>query len=247
MEDTATRNSPRVQLARAKDARRVQPMSLRGLVFDFDGLIVDTETATFEAWREVHAEDGLVGDPRVLHAFVGHVDVAADIWTAYPPSVDRGSLSARFVENTRRRCRAAPVLPGARELIEAARVAGLRLAVASNSSHRHVDGHLAARGLLDLFECVVCREDVPRGKPAPDLYLAALGRLGLSAEEAVAFEDSMPGHEAAAAAGLRVVVVPNPSTAGDPFPLATLRLASLAGATLPMLAALEPRAAKLAR
>ena len=216
-------------------------MPLRGLIFDFDGLIVDTETATLDAWHLVHGEDGLAGDPRVLRALVGHVDMEADIWTAYPESYDRSSLSARFLDNTRRRCREAPVLPGVIALLDAARDAGLRLAVASNSSHRHVDGHLSARGLLARFQTVVCREDVPRGKPAPDLYLAALARLGLASDEAVAFEDSMPGHEAAAAAGLRVVVVPNPSTRSDPFPLATLRLLSLADTDLASLASMQPR------
>ncbi len=201
-------------------------MPLRGLIFDFDGLLVDTETATLEAWRQVHAEDGLPADPRVLHAIVGHVGVIVDIWTAYPPGRDRAALDARLLDHTRRRCREAPVRPGARELLDSARAAGLRLAVASNSSHPHVEGHLASRGLLERFTAIICREDVPHGKPAPDPYLAALARLGLSAHEAIAFEDSMPGHEAAAAAGLRVVVVPNPSTASDPFPRATLRVDS---------------------
>ncbi len=210
-------------------------MPLRGLIFDFDGLLVDTETATLEAWRQVHAEDGHHADPRVLHSVVGHVDVVADLWTAYPPEHDRAKLAARFLTLTRERCRLAPVLPGAVALLDAARAAGLRLAVASNSSHRHVDAHLAARGLLPRFATVVCREDVPRGKPAPDLYLEALSRLGLQPAEAVAFEDSMPGHEAAAAAGLRVVVVPNPSTAGDAFPHAALRVGSLAELDLPRL------------
>jgi putative hydrolase of the HAD superfamily len=207
-------------------------MPLRGLIFDFDGLIVDTETATLEAWRQVHEEDGLTADPRVLHQVVGHVDVVADLWTAYPPTQDRAQLAARFLTLTRERCRLAPVLPGVVALLDAARAAGLRLAVASNSSHRHVDGHLAARGLLERFVTVVCREDVPRGKPSPDLYLEALSRLGFAPAEVVAFEDSMPGHEAAAAAGLRVVVVPNPSTAGDRFPRAALRAPSLAGLSL---------------
>lgn len=232
MANTATRKLRGVQLARALKPRTVPAMPLRGLIFDFDGLIVDTETATLEAWREVHAEDGFTGDPRVLHAVVGHVDVAADLWTAYPESYDRGSLSARFLESTRRRCREAPVLPGVVALLDAARAAGLRLAVASNSSHRHVDTHLAARGLLERFATVVCREDVPRGKPEPDLYLEALERLGLAAAEAVAFEDSLPGHQAAAAAGLRVVVVPNQSTAGDVFTRAAWRVATMREVTL---------------
>lgn len=215
-------------------------MPLRGLIFDFDGLIVDTETATLDAWRQVHLEDGLIADPAILHSVVGHVGITVDLWTAYPESHDRSSLSARFLEETRRRCNLAPVLPGVLALLDAAREAGLLLAVASNSSHRHVDGHLERRGLLDRFQTVVCRDDVPNGKPAPDPYLAALARLGLTADDAVAFEDSMPGHQAAAAAGLRVVVVPNPSTKGDLFPYAARRVDSLADVNLDLLARLQP-------
>lgn len=214
-------------------------MPLRGLIFDFDGLIVDTETATLDAWRQVHAEDGYEADPRVLHSVVGHVDVVADLWTAYPASHDRARLATRFVELTRQRCREAPVLPGVLALLDEARAAGLRLAVASNSSHRHVDGHLAARGLIERFSAIVCREDVPRGKPAPDLYVAALAHLGLPADDAVAFEDSLPGHQAAAAAGLRVVVVPNPSTAGDTFTRAAWHVSSMDEVTLASLATLR--------
>lgn len=207
-------------------------MPLRGLIFDFDGLLVDTETAVLEAWRQVHAEDGMEADPRILHAVVGHVDMTADLWTAYPSSENREGLVSRFLKLTRQRCEAAPVLPGVVELLDEARAAGLRLAVASNSSHRHVDAHLAARGLLERFATVVCREDVPRGKPAPDPYLSALARLDLRADQAFAFEDSLPGHEAAAAAGLRVVVVPNPSTAGDVFTRAVWRAASMSEVSL---------------
>jgi putative hydrolase of the HAD superfamily len=207
-------------------------MPLRGLIFDFDGLIVDTETATLRAWLAVHRDDGLVGNPAVLHQVVGHVGIDADLWAAYPPDRDRGELEERFYAATRAACRLAPVLPGVIDLLDEAASAGLRLAVASNSSHGHVEGHLAARGLLGRFASVSCREDVARPKPAPDVYLAALGRLGLAAGEVVAFEDSLPGHAAAAAAGLRVMVVPNPSTAGDHFTHATWRAGSMAEVTL---------------
>lgn len=202
-------------------------MRLRGLIFDFDGLLVDTESAIISAWESIHAEDDLVPNRGVLHALVGHVDVAADIWVAYPPLRDRGRLESRFQELARRRCREEPPREGAVALLAAARAAGLHLAVASNSSHRHVEGHLETRGLRRHFDVIVCREDVPRGKPAPDVYQAALAALGLQADEVLAFEDSVPGHEAAAAAGLQVIVVPNPSTAHHAFPHATRLLRSL--------------------
>ncbi len=214
-------------------------MLLLGLIFDFDGLLVDTESAIVAAWESIHAEDGLVADRAVLHALVGHVDVVANLWVAYPELHDRGALETRFQTLARRLCREAPVRPGVLELLDAARAAGLRLAVASNSSHPHVEGHLRARGLLDRFAAIVCREDVPRGKPAPDIYLAALQKLGLPADSAIAFEDSVPGHQAAAAAGLRVVVVPNPATTGDTFAHATLRAASMADLGLAPLATLR--------
>lgn len=203
-------------------------MPLRGLIFDFDGLLVDTESAIVSAWEDIHATDGLPSDRAVLHALIGHVGLENDIWCAYPAHHDRAELETRMQTLARRRCREAPVQPGVLALLDQAHAAGLRLAVASNSSHAHVEGHLSARGLLSRFEVVVCREDVPLGKPAPDPYLLALKKLGLTADQAVAFEDSVPGHQAAAAAGLRVVVVPNPATAADYFPHATVRMDSLA-------------------
>lgn len=222
-------------------------MALRGLIFDFDGLLVDTESAIIAAWENIHAEDGLAPDLAVLHALVGHVDVAADLWVAYPQTHDRPTLDSRLQTLARRLCLEAPPREGVVALLDAARAAGLHLAVASNSSHRHVEGHLVARGLRERFAAIVCREDVPRGKPAPDVYLAALEKLGLAPDEAVAFEDSVPGHEAAAAAGLPVVVAPNPATGHHTFPRATRRVASLAEVTIEELRRLPASALSPAR
>jgi putative hydrolase of the HAD superfamily len=213
-------------------------MPLRGLIFDFDGLIVDTESAIIESWQAIHREDGLPSRPDVLHALVGHVDVAADIWEAYPDDHDKSALDRRHRTLARALMAAAPVRPGVDALLAEARSAGLRLAVASNSSHAHVEGQLAPRGLLPLFDAVLCREDVPLGKPEPDLYLAALARLGLPASDVLAFEDSVPGHVAAARAGLRVIVTPNPATAHHEFPHALRRWDSLHSVTVLHLATL---------
>lgn len=204
----------------------------RALVFDFDGLIVDTETAIIDAWEAMHRDDGLACDRAVLHRLVGSVDVPADIWLAYPAEHDRAGLEERYRRTARVLTLARPVLPGVRELIVEARAAGLRVGLASNSSHAHVEGHLAHRGMLELFDHIACRDDVAVGKPAPDVYLAALAGLGVEARDAVAFEDSSLGHLAAHRAGLRVMVVPNPSTAHDVFAHASWRRDSLAGFTL---------------
>lgn len=202
---------------------------LRALIFDFDGLMVDTETVIIEAWERIHADDGVVADRAVLHALVGHTDITADVWTAYPASRDRVALKHRWRDLSRELMDVAPVLPGVRELLDEARAAGLRLAVASNSNRPHVETHLRLRNLHELFDTICTRDEVEHPKPAPDLYLTALKRLDLPPDEAVAFEDSVPGHLAAHRAGLRVIVVPGPSTLHDDFPHATRRLSSLAG------------------
>lgn len=204
----------------------------RALIFDFDGLLVDTETVLIDAWVQMHAKDGLPCDRETLHYIVGHTGIAHDYWTAYAPEIDREALDARYRETAARLTLAAPPLPGTLDLLAAARDAGLKIGLASNSSHHHVEGHLNHRGMRGYFDCIFCREDVPAGKPEPDIYLAALRGLGVGADETVAFEDSVPGHMAAHRAGLRVVVVPNPSTARCQFPHAHWQLPSLAGVTL---------------
>jgi putative hydrolase of the HAD superfamily len=205
---------------------------LRALIFDFDGLLVDTETVLIEAWVQMHAEDGLPCDRAVLHAIVGHTDVVYDYWSAYGPEISRAGLEERYRATARALTLAAPPLPGTLALLNAARTAGLRIGLASNSTHAHVEGHLEHRGMRGYFDTIACRDDVAIGKPEPDVYLAALRGLGVEAATALAFEDSVPGHVAAHRAGLRVVVIPNPSTVHCEFTHAALKLDSMADTSL---------------
>ncbi len=205
---------------------------LRALIFDFDGLLVDTETVLIDAWVQLHAEDGVACDRGALHHIVGHTDVVHDYWAAYAPEIDRVVLEERYRIAARALTLAAPPLPGALALLHAARASGLKIGLASNSSHTHVEGHLAHRNMLGFFDTIACRDDVAIGKPEPDVYLAALRGLDVSAHEAIAFEDSVPGHVAAHRAGLRVVVIPNPSTVHCAFPHSALKLGSLAETSL---------------
>ncbi len=204
----------------------------RALIFDFDGLLVDTETVLIDAWVQMHKDDGLACDRGTLHYIVGHTGIEHDYWAAYAPEIDRRGLESRYRDTARKLTLAAPPLPGALALLKAARAANLKIGIASNSSHAHVEGHLEHRGMRGYFDFITCREDVAVGKPGPDVYLAALRGLGIEASEAVAFEDSVPGHVAAHRAGLRVVVAPNPSTAHFKFPHAHWQVASLTEVTL---------------
>lgn len=205
---------------------------LRALIFDFDGLLVDTETVLIDAWEQMHAIDGLRCDRAVLHHIVGHSDVIYDYWSAYGPEISRATLETRYRETARELTLSAPPLPGTIDLLKAARATGLRIGLASNSTHAHVEGHLEHRGMRGYFDFIACRDDVTIGKPEPDVYLHAIQGLKVGPSAALAFEDSVPGHVAAHRAGLRVVVVPNPSTGHCEFAHAWLQLKSMADTSI---------------
>jgi HAD superfamily hydrolase (TIGR01509 family) len=136
------------------------------------------------------------------------------------------------------------VLPGIVQHIDAARSLGLKLGVASSSTRDWVTGHLERLGILGRFDCVRCRDDVNKAKPAPDLYIAVLDCLGVQASEALAIEDSPKGVIAAKSAGMRCVAISNNITARLDLSHADLILRSLSEMTLPdLLQRLEPGSA----
>ena len=205
---------------------------IRALIFDFDGLILDTETPLIDAYAAVHEAHGIAFDRAAFLRSVGHADYAFDPWHGFSPHADRAAL-----ELERRTLKDAlmlrqPILPGVAALLEAARTRGLRIGLASNSEHTWVDPHLARLGLAPYFEFVACRGDAPSPKPEPDLYRLVLNRFGLRGHEAVALEDSQAGSLAAKRANLWVVAVPNASTAHHDFAVADLQVTSLAEITL---------------
>jgi len=210
---------------------------IRALVFDFDGLILDTETPLIEAYGEVHAAHGRPFDRERFVRCVGHADYTFDAWAAFAPTTARDALDTEMRSRYDRRVGQQPVLPGVIALLDAARDTGLRLALASNSSRAHCERHLGRLGLLDRFQFLACRGEVPAPKPEPDLYRHAVNQLGLRPVQAIAFEDSHTGIIAARRAGLWVVAVPNVSTSHHDFSAAHRRVASLADVTLAELCA----------
>jgi putative hydrolase of the HAD superfamily len=201
---------------------------IRAFIFDFDGLVLDTETALISAYGDVHASRGVPFDRPLFARSVGHADYAFDPWRAFGPAADREALDLERVEFHHKRSGELAILPGVVGLLDGAEAAGLKIGLASNSGHAHVDGHLSRIGLLDRFDFVACREDVRTPKPEPDLYRHVLEYFGIRPREAVAFEDSHTGTLAARRAGTWVVAVPNASTAHHDFSNADLRVASLA-------------------
>lgn len=191
-------------------------MEPRALIFDFDGLIVDSETPAYEAWRELYEREGVhlaVADWLNAVGYVDGFDPRNHLEKVTGRSFDWPSLDLEVNARARELVWASPPLPGVVALLEAARAAGWRLGVASNSSADWVLPGLERLGLRPYFAVVRTVDTVARPKPQPDVYLGALADLGLlTATGSLAFEDSAPGVRAAKAAGLYVVAVPNALT-----------------------------------
>lgn len=208
---------------------------INALIFDFDGLILDTEEPIYQSWAEVYAANGV---PLPFEQWVKTVGSNNQEFHPQHHLEERLGRPLTQEEIERRIARrvelvlAKPLLPGVAELARAAKAQGMKVGVASSSSRDWVRGHLERLGILDLFDCLCSRNDVEHVKPEPDLYLAVLACLGVNADEAVALEDSPNGIRSAKRAGLRCVAVANPITAGLDLSEADLELSSLSGVTL---------------
>jgi HAD superfamily hydrolase (TIGR01509 family) len=211
---------------------------IQALIFDFDGLMVDTETPEAQIWQDLYARHGQVFPlaewvHSVVGAAVANLEPVARLESLTGRRLDSKALYAEAQRMRRALQGTLPPLPGVVETLKSARRLGLLLAIASSSPHAWVDEHLSRLDLRNLFEVVICREDALHVKPAPDLFLAALTALKVPAGQALAFEDSPNGIIAARAAGLRVVGIPNAITS-LPGPLVSdLTLASLLDLPLP--------------
>jgi HAD superfamily hydrolase (TIGR01509 family) len=205
---------------------------IKALIFDFDGLVIDSESPEFEAWQELFAEYGRELGPELWADLVGRPPTHFDLYGYFCKHIDpvldveklRQDRRARVIALTI----AQPILPGVEEYLRGATALGLKIGMASSSSRDHVRGHLERLELLHYFQSIRCFEDTERHKPDPTPYLKVLEDLGVNADEAIALEDSPHGIAAAKAAGIFCVAVPNPITCRLPLGHADHRLTSLA-------------------
>lgn len=214
-------------------------MSIRALVFDFDGLIVDTEGPIFRAWQRIYRERGQEL-PRerwltIIGTATGPFDPLLDLRERTGEPLEQDELDGLERRYYKEATAMQQLLPGVESYLADARRLGLKTAVASSSTSSWVTDHLERFGIHEHFDAILCREDVSRTKPDPELYQKALERLAVSASQTIAFEDSSNGIRAAKAAGLFCVVVPNPLTADLDLTKADLRLDSLEAMPLPAL------------
>lgn len=188
-------------------------MKFAAVLFDFDGVLVDTEWAIYQAWRRTFQQHGHDLPLEIYTRCIGS-DFAT--WSPKTHLEELSGLdfdwhdldSRRQQEITGELDRERP-MSGATELLARLNGSGTRRAVVSSSSHHWVDGWLGKLGLADAFETTVCRGDAPRIKPAPDLYLEAARRMDLDPANCLVIEDSLNGVKSAKAAGMAVWVVPN--------------------------------------
>jgi HAD superfamily hydrolase (TIGR01509 family) len=215
---------------------------LKGLIFDFDGLILDTETPLLQSWREVfelHRVPISEGELLRLIEFSREPEEAYRRLEAGPGTpIDRERLRAERTAREAQLISEEGPMPGLESLLGLARAAGLKTAIASSSPRKWIAPQLARLGLASSFDSIRCKDDVDRVKPEPELYLAVLADLGLKSGEAVAFEDSPVGAEAARRAGLACVAVPNSTTVDLAWGPVGMTVASLAAVTLGQLATL---------
>ncbi|RYG27703.1 HAD family hydrolase [bacterium] len=218
---------------------------LRALIFDFDGLILDTETPEVRAWEAMYEAYGHKMDPDWVAYQIGRgaeqiAERPVDKLAALVPGLDADEVEKEYRARRMTAILAEPIRPGVEKLLKEAERLSLKLAVASSSKHEWVDSHLTRLGLIGYFEAICCADDVERAKPFPDLYELAQSELGIRARETVALEDSPNGIQSAVDAGLKVVAVPNEVTRNLDLSKATSRYESMEEVTITRLQRLCP-------
>lgn len=207
---------------------------IKAIIFDFDGLIIDTESVWFEAYKEVLVDYEI---QLTLEKFSEVVGTHDDVLYSYIEEncsipFERDSLESKVSVLVQEKLRDPVLRESVEDYLIFAKQAGLKIGLASSSSRAWVEGFLKQLNVYDYFEVIKTKEDVLDVKPDPELYLKAIDALGIDATEAIAFEDSLNGLLAARKAGLHCVIVPNSVTAHLGFEDYSLRLSSMAEKSL---------------
>jgi len=200
-------------------------MALKGIIFDFDGLIIDTEMPCCNAWIELFNQYGF------LFTIEDYQKIIGTGHNYYDPSkhlsqLINGLLSPQEIlelnrARTRQLLESQPMLPGVKDFILSLKQIGLPLALASSSNREWIEGFLLKLDIRKYFDIVCTSNDVQNVKPFPDLFLLATRKLGIDPKEALIFEDSQNGIKAAHAAGIRCIAIPNDITKSMDLSLAS--------------------------
>ena len=205
-------------------------MQLEAIIFDFDGTMLDTETPEFQSWQSVYRDHGAILEISDWGRGIGTwgaFDPWHDLETKIGRSLDKEPIAVAHHARVKAAIQAAELLPGVLDLLEGAKAAGIKLAIASSSNREWVEGWAFKLGILHFFAATATQDDVLRVKPDPALYVLACEKLSVQPQHALALEDSANGARSALAAGLRCAVIPNPVTRTLEFPSGVLKLETL--------------------
>jgi len=208
-------------------------MSPRALLFDFDGVLLDTEWAIYQTWVELFKKNG---QDLPLSVYVQCIGSDFETWSPEKhledltgKNFDWPTINTERNVEIRRNIEVLDAMAGVRDLLTHCGQVGLPCAVVSSSSHSWVDPWLEKLGLIPDFATIVCKGDAPRIKPAPDLYLEGVKRMGFPAAECLVIEDSLNGMQAAHDAGCPVAAIPNRITEVIDFSKAEYQYETLYG------------------
>lgn len=210
---------------------------IKALVFDFDGLIVDTETNEFHAYADVYRHHGAELPLEIWSKVIGtdmtHVfDPYAYLEQCTGKPVDREQFREMRRKLFFERMERETLRPGVVSVLEQAKRLGLKIGLASSSTEEWVVGYLNRFGIRDFFSVLRTKDYVTKVKPDPELYLQAVEHLGVKPKEALAFEDSPNGALAARRAGLYCAIIPNTVTGELTFGEYSIRLSTMEGLDL---------------
>ena len=205
---------------------------IQGLIFDFDGLILNTEASIYQSWQELYRSCGRELSFERFAQTIGTADNEPDLVAELEALVGKPLDQPRLAAWQRAR-ESALILeqlprPGVKDYLAGAKGLGLKVALASSSACSWATGHLSRLGFIQYFDAILAGDDVVHTKPDPALFLAALRALELASEEAIVFEDSAHGILAARRAGLFCVAVPTELTRRTDLSLADLQIESMA-------------------
>ncbi|SDW65216.1 HAD family phosphatase [Paenibacillus sp. CF384] len=210
--------------------------TIRAIVFDFDGTLVDTESCEYEVFCKIYEEHGHVLELEKWAVCVGTIggpfNPYDDLQELTGKVLDRNALRERFKVLHEESLREVKLRLGVLGLLDEAKQLGLRIGLASSSDRKWIDRHLREQGIADYFEAIYTRDDVELVKPDPTLYRLAVEALGVQPFEAVAVEDSLNGLKAAKAAGMKAIAVPNPITSHMDLSQADIQITGYENLTL---------------
>lgn len=220
-------------------------MTIKAVLFDHDGTLVDSEPTHWRLWQDVlrthgailteqHYKDYYAGMPTAANA----ADLAERFAIDRTPAAlaeDKYAITRSFLSRS-----AFPLMPGVREVLPLFQASGLRMAIVTGAGRNGVAATLKAHSLDGIFETIVTADDVRYSKPSPDCYLLAVANLGLEPEDCVAIEDTEHGVAAAAAAGVACLAVPNEMSKHHDFSRATQVFSDLLSTVAWVTAAARP-------